>query len=109
MPRDTGTMTSKPTERPTMMPIPTTARSTSPTTSSVPNNASTLGNAEVPDPAREADFAQDGTHALRPHSQCKLQESSQTIDQITNNEINVKLTCSYIFKKFKKINDFHTK
>merc|ERR1712010_335887 len=64
-------------------PIPTTktAQSPNPTTGRVPNNAPNLGNAEVPDFAKEVDGAQDMMDVREPHSQTKLQDSSQTTEQ----------------------------
>merc|ERR1711977_95424 len=59
-----------------------TAPSLNPTTGRVPNNAPNLGNAEVPDSAREADGAQDMMDVREPHSQTKLQDSSQTAEQL---------------------------
>merc|ERR1711957_675109 len=53
-------------------------------TGKVPNNAPNPGNAEVPDSAREADGAPAMTVVREPHSQIKLQVSSQTIDQFGN-------------------------
>merc|ERR1712086_474877 len=59
-----------------------TAPSLSPTTGRVPNNAPNPGNAEVPDSAREADGAPVMTAVREPHSQIKLQVSSQTTDRL---------------------------
>ena len=58
-----------------------TAPSLNPTTGKVPNNAPNPGNAEVPDSAKEADGAPVTTDVREPHSQTKLQVSSQIIDQ----------------------------
>ena len=58
-----------------------TAQSPNPTTGRVPNNAPNPGNAEVPDSAREEDGAPDMTDVREPHSQIKLQVSSQTAEQ----------------------------
>merc|ERR1712228_1089400 len=51
-----------------------TAPSLNPTTGRVPNNAPNLGNAEVPDSAKEVDGAQDMMDVKEPHSQTKLQD-----------------------------------
>merc|ERR1740130_933415 len=58
-----------------------TAPSLSPTTGKVPNNAPNPGNAEALECAREADGAPAMTDVREPHSQTKLQVSSQIIDQ----------------------------
>merc|ERR1719329_1466330 len=58
-----------------------TAPSLNPTTGRVPNNALNPGSAEVPDSAREEDGAPVMTDVREPHSQIKLQVSSQTIDR----------------------------
>merc|ERR1719215_1714710 len=58
-----------------------TAPSLNPTTGRVPNNALNPGSAEVPDSAREADGAPVMTDVREPHSQTKLQVSSQITDQ----------------------------
>ena len=58
-----------------------TAQSPNQTTGRVPNNAPNPGNAEVPDSAKEEDGAQDMMDVKEPHSQIKLQVSSQTIEQ----------------------------
>ena len=58
-----------------------TALSLNQTTGRVPNNAPNLGNAEVPDSAREEDGAPDMTDVREPHSQIKLQVSFQTAEQ----------------------------
>merc|ERR1712046_360373 len=77
--RNSGRVTGPSTELPTQ---PTkTAPSPSPTTGRVPNNAPNPGNAEVPDSAREADGAPVMTDVREPHSQTKLQVSSQITDQ----------------------------
>merc|ERR1712167_74381 len=73
--RETGPSTELPT------PTTKTAPSPSPTTGRVPNNAPNPGSAEVPDSAREADGAPDMTVAREPHSQTKLQDSSQITEQ----------------------------
>merc|ERR1712060_992828 len=57
-----------------------TAQSPNQTTGRVPNNAPNLGNAEVPDSAREEDGAPDMTDVREPHSQIKLQVFSQTAE-----------------------------
>ena len=67
-----------------MMPIQTTAKFMSPTTSSVLNNANILGNAEVLELAREEDGAQDMMDVPRPHFQSKLQDFSQITDPFRN-------------------------
>merc|ERR1711862_206529 len=79
-PRNSGRVTSPNTD----LPIHTTktAPSPNPTTWGVPNNAPNPGNAEVPDSAREADGAPDMTDVREPHSQIKLQVSSQTADRL---------------------------
>ena len=51
----------------------TTADLPNQTTSMELNNANSPGNAEVPEPAREEDGAQDMMDALTPLSQCKPQ------------------------------------
>ena len=51
-----------------------TAPSPNPTTGRVPNNAPNLGNAEVPDSAKEVDGAPDMMDAKELHSQIKLQD-----------------------------------
>merc|ERR1712127_1001781 len=77
--RNSGRVTGPNTELPTQ---PTkTAPSPSPTTGRVPNNAPNPGSAEVPDSAREADGAPVMTGVREPHSQTKLQVSSQITDQ----------------------------
>merc|ERR1712086_545486 len=58
-----------------------TAPALNPTTGRVPNNAPNPGNAEVPDSAEEADGAPVMMAVREPHSQIKLQDSSQTIDR----------------------------
>ena len=58
-----------------------TAPSPSPTTGRVLNNAPNPGNAEVPDSAREVDGAPVMMAVREPHSQSKLQVSSQTAEQ----------------------------
>merc|ERR1712151_869468 len=55
-----------------------TAPSLNPTTGRVPNNALNPGSAEVPDSARESDGAPVMTAVRDPHSQTKLQVSSQS-------------------------------
>ena len=55
------------------MMTPTTAKSQRAETSSVPNNANSLGSAEVPELAREADGAPAMMDVREPHFQCKLQ------------------------------------
>merc|ERR550514_1235508 len=59
-----------------------TAQSPNPTTGRVPNNAPNPGNAEVPDSAKEEDGAPDMTDVREPHSQIKLQDFSQTAEQL---------------------------
>ena len=56
-----------------MTPIKMIAESQSPRTGSVLNNANSLGNAEVPELAREADGAPAMMDVREPHFQCKLQ------------------------------------
>merc|ERR1712176_690316 len=91
------TPTSQPTEKTTITLLPSgaetglnielltpttkTAVSPNPTTGRVPNNALNPGSAEVPDSAREVDGAPDMTDVREPHSQTKLQVSSQITDQ----------------------------
>merc|ERR1712228_196275 len=58
-----------------------TAPSLNPTTGRVPNNAPNPGNAEVPDSVKEVDGAQDMMDVKEPHSQTKLQDSSQTTER----------------------------
>ena len=77
--RESGKVTGPNTELLTQM--TKTAPSLSPTTGRVPNNALNPGNAEVPDSAREEDGAPDMTDVREPHSQTKLQVSSQITDQ----------------------------
>ena len=86
-----GKRTGRPIEPLRMMVMPTTAKSTSLTTGSVPRDANTLGSAEVLDPAREEDFAQDGMLALRLHFLNRLQDSFQTTDQYTHYQCSVRL------------------
>merc|ERR1712048_338359 len=57
-----------------------TAQSPNLITGRVLNNAPNLGNAEVPDSAREEDGAPDMTAAKEPHSQIKLQDLLPTTD-----------------------------
>ena len=75
--RNTGKVISRDTELRSMMLIQTTAKFMSLTTSMELNNANSLGNAEVLDPAKEEDGAQDMMDALRLHYQSKPQDSSQ--------------------------------
>jgi len=60
------------------------APSPSPTTGRVLNNAPNLGNAEVPDSAKEVDGAQDMMDARELHFQTKLQVSPLTAEPILN-------------------------
>merc|ERR1712070_496061 len=78
-PRNSGRETSPSTELLTH--TTKTAQSLSQTTGRVPNNAPNPGNAEVPDSAREVDGAPDMTDVREPHSQTKLQVSSQTAER----------------------------
>merc|ERR1719329_1743759 len=55
--------------------------SLNPTTGRVPNNALNPGSSEVPDSAKEEDGAPVMMAVREPHSQIKLQVSSQTIDR----------------------------
>ena len=57
-----------------------TAPSPNPTTGRVLNNAPNLGNAEVPDSAKEVDGAPDMMVVREPHSQIKPQDLLLTID-----------------------------
>merc|ERR1712151_1031044 len=77
--RNSGKETSPNTELPTH--TTKTAQSPNLTTGRVPNNAPNLGSAEVPDFAKEVDGAQDMMDVREPHSQIKLQASSQTAEQ----------------------------
>merc|ERR1712167_245818 len=79
-PRNSGRETSPNTEPHTH--TTKTAPSPNPTTGRVPNNAPNPGNAEVPDSAREEDGAPDMTDVREPHSQIKLQDFSQTAEQL---------------------------
>ena len=67
-----------------MMLIQTTAKFMSLTTSMELNNANSLGNAEVLDPAKEEDGAQDMMDARELHFQTKLQVSPLTAEPILN-------------------------
>tara|TARA_B110000259_G_C13716265_1_gene282588 strand:- start:98 stop:388 length:291 start_codon:yes stop_codon:yes gene_type:complete len=82
--KNSGTVISPLIEPRLMMAIQTTAKFMSPTTSSVLNNANNLGNAEVLEPAREEDGAQDMMDAPRPHSQSKPQDFSLITDLFRN-------------------------
>jgi len=75
--RNTGKVISRDIELRSMMPIQTTAKFMSLTTSMELNNANSLGNAEVLDPAKEEDGAQDMMDASRLHYQSKPQDFSQ--------------------------------
>merc|ERR1711998_462430 len=71
-PRNSGKETGPNTE-PLTLTIKT-APSPNPTTGRVPNNAPNLGNAEVPDSAKEVDGAPDMMDVKELHSQIKLQD-----------------------------------
>ena len=75
--RNTGKVISRDIELRSMMPIQTTAKFMSHTTSMELNNANSLGNAEVLDLAKEEDGAQDMMDASRLHYQSKPQDFSQ--------------------------------
>jgi hypothetical protein len=79
MPRNSGRETLPNTELLTH--TTKTAPSPSQTTGRVPNNAPNPGNAEVPDSVREEDGAPDMMDVREPHSQIKLQVSSQTAER----------------------------
>jgi len=77
--RNSGKVTGLSTELPTL--TIKTAPSPNPTTGRVLNNAPNLGNAEVPEFAREEDGAPDMTAAKEPLSQTKLQDLPLTTEQ----------------------------
>jgi hypothetical protein len=79
-PRSSGKVTGPNIELPTL--TIKTAPSPSPTTGRVLNNAPNLGNAEVPESAREEDGAPDMTDVREPHSQIKPQDLPPTTDQL---------------------------
>merc|ERR1711959_274250 len=77
--RNSGKVTSPNTEL--LIPTTKTAQSPNQTTGRVPNNAPNPGNAEVLDSAKEVDGAQAMMDVREPHSQIKLQASSQTAER----------------------------